>query len=48
MRYNDALTKYNIKKQKRTQRITLITKKLTQQGKQIPQEIKDELEFTKL
>ncbi|MCL2247657.1 MAG: hypothetical protein FWC13_00125 [Oscillospiraceae bacterium] len=47
MRYNDALTRYNTKRQKRAQRLALLTKRLSQQGKQIPQEILDELEFTK-
>jgi DNA integrity scanning protein DisA with diadenylate cyclase activity len=45
MRYNEALTRYNIKRQKRAQRLTLLVKKLSQSGKGIPQEIRDELEF---
>jgi len=47
MRYNDALTRYNTKRQKRTQRLTLLVKKLTQNGKQVPQEILDELEYSR-
>ena len=47
MRYNEALTRYNTKRQKRLQRLTLLVKKLSQSGKGIPQELKDELEYAK-
>ncbi|MDR2571193.1 MAG: hypothetical protein LBD23_13035 [Oscillospiraceae bacterium] len=47
MRYNEALTRYNAKRQKRAQRLNLIIKKLQQSGKGVPQELKDEFEFSK-
>jgi len=47
MRYNEALNRYNVKRQKRVQRLTLIIKKLSQSGKGVPQELRDELEFAK-
>lgn len=47
MRYNEALTKYNTKKQRRTQRLTLLVKKLKQNGKVVPKEILDELEYSR-
>ena len=47
MRYNEALNRFNIKRQKRVQRLTLLTKKLNQTGKGVPQELQDELEFAK-
>jgi CRP-like cAMP-binding protein len=47
MRYNEALNRYNVKRQKRVQRLTLLVKKLAQSGKGIPQELTDELEFAR-
>ena len=47
MRYNEALNRYNIKKNKRLQRLTLLVKKISQSGKAVPQELHDELEFAK-
>ncbi|MCL2221938.1 MAG: hypothetical protein FWC20_07210 [Oscillospiraceae bacterium] len=47
MRYNEALTRYNTKRQRRTQRLTLLVKKITQNGKKVPQEILDELEYSR-
>ena len=47
MRYNEALNRYNAKRQKRVQRLTLLIKKLNQGGKAAPQELRDELEFAK-
>jgi hypothetical protein len=47
MRYNEALNRYNIKQQKRVQRLMLLFKKLNQNGKSVPQELRDELEFAK-
>jgi len=47
MRYNEALNRYNAKRQKRVQRLTLLIKKLNQGGKPAPQELRDELEFAK-
>jgi len=47
MRYNKALTKYKIKQQKRTQKLNATFKMLNSTGKQAPQELLDELEFTK-
>jgi hypothetical protein len=47
MRYNEALTRYNAKRQKRAQRLNLIIKKLQQSGKGVPQELKDEFEFSR-
>jgi hypothetical protein len=45
MRYNEALTRYNIKRQKRVQRLTLLIKKISQSGKGVPQELREELEY---
>jgi hypothetical protein len=45
MRYREALTRYGAKRQKRVQRLTLLVKKLSQTGKGVPQELKDELMF---
>ena len=47
MRYNEALTRYGAKRQKRVQRLTLLVRKISQTGKGIPKEISDELEFAK-
>jgi len=47
MRYNEALTRFGAKRQKRAQRLNLILKKLQQQGKGIPQELTDEFEYAK-
>lgn len=47
MRYNEALTRFGAKRQKRLQRLTLLIKKLQQGGKVAPQELLDELEFAK-
>jgi len=47
MRYNEALTRYGARRQKRAQRLNLIIKKLQQNGKGIPKEIMDEFEFAK-
>ena len=47
MRYNEALTRFNAKRQKRLQRLTLLIKKLNQGGKPTPKELKDEYEFAK-
>jgi hypothetical protein len=45
MRYNEALNRFNVKRQKRVQRLTLLTKKINQGAKSVPQELRDELEF---
>ena len=45
MRYNEALTRYGARRQKRVQRLTLLINKLNQGGKPAPQELKDELIF---
>ena len=47
MRYNEALTRFGAKRQKRAQRLNLIIKKLQQQGKIVPQELVDEFEYSK-
>jgi len=47
MRYNEALTRFGAKRQKRAQRLNLILKKLQQAGKGIPKELSDEFEFAK-
>jgi len=47
MRYSEALNRYNAKRQKRVQRLTLLIKKLNQGGKPAPQPLRDELEFAK-
>ena len=47
MRYNEALTRLGAKRNKRLQRLTLLIKKLNQNGKAAPQELLDELEFAK-
>jgi len=47
MRYNEALTRFNTKRQKRAQRLHLLLKKLQQQGKGVPQELQDEFEYSK-
>jgi len=47
MRYNEALTRFNTKRQKRAQRLNLLLKKLQQQGKGVPKELLDEFEYSK-
>ena len=47
MRYNEALNRYNAKRQKRVQRLTLLIKKLNQGGKATPPELREEYEFAK-
>jgi hypothetical protein len=47
MRYNEALNRFNAKRQKRAQRLTLLIKKLQQSGKGIPKEMMDEYEYAK-
>jgi len=47
MRYNEALTRFGARRTKRVQRLTLLIKKLQQGGKKPPQELLDELEFSK-
>ena len=47
MRYNEALTRFNAKRQRRLQRLVLLEKKLNQSGKGVPQEIKDELAYAR-
>ncbi|MCL2627714.1 MAG: cyclic nucleotide-binding domain-containing protein [Oscillospiraceae bacterium] len=47
MRYNEALTRFGAKRQKRAQRLNLIIKKLQSSGKTIPKEIMDEFEYAK-
>ena len=47
MRYNEALNRYNAKRQKRSQRLSLLVKKLQQSGRGVPQELQDEFEFSK-
>jgi len=47
MRYNEALIRFNAKRQKRAQRLNLIIKKLQQSGKGVPQELLDEFEYSK-
>jgi len=47
MRYNEALNRYNAKRQKRVQRLSLLIKKLNQGGKPTPQPLRDEYEFAK-
>ena len=47
MRYNEALTRFGAKRNKRLQRLTLLIKKLNQSGKGAPQELLDEFEFAK-
>ena len=47
MRYNEALTRFGAKRQKRAQRLNLILKKLQSQGKGIPKELSDEFEYSK-
>ena len=46
MRYNEALTRFNAKRQKRSQRLSLLVKKLQQSGKGVPQEMHDEYMFS--
>jgi len=48
MRYNEALTRFNAKRQKRAQRLNLLIKKLQQSGKGVPPEILAEFEYSKL
>jgi len=47
MRYNEALTRFGARRQKRAQRLNLLIKKLQQSGKGIPKEISDEFEYAK-
>jgi len=47
MRYNEALNRFNAKRQKRAQRLNLLLKKLQQQGKGVPKELLDEFEYSK-
>ena len=47
MRYNEALTRFNARRQKRSQRLTLLIKKLQQTGKSVPDELMAEFEFSK-
>jgi len=47
MRYNEALNRFNAKRQKRAQRLNLIIKKLQQSGREVPKELVDEFEYSK-
>ena len=47
MRYNEALNRFNAKRQKRAQRLNLLLKKLQQQGKGVPKELLIEFEYSK-
>jgi hypothetical protein len=46
-RYSELLTRYNFKQMKRIQFVERIVQRLTVTGKQIPKEIKDELDYAK-
>jgi len=47
MRYNEALTRFGAKRQKRAQRLNLLIKKLQQSGKGVPDELMEEFEYSK-
>jgi len=47
MRYNEALNRFNTKRQKRAQRLNLLIKKLQQNGKGVPKELLEEFEYSK-
>ena len=47
MRYNEALTKYRIKQQKRVEHVSRVIKTVRMKSKEVPKEILDELEFAK-
>ena len=47
MRYNEALTRFGARRQKRAQRLNLLIKKIQQSGKTLPKEILDEFEYSK-
>jgi len=47
MRYNEALNRFNTKRQKRAQRLNLLLKKLQQNGKGVPKELLAEFEYSK-
>jgi len=47
MRYNEALTRFGAKRQKRAQRLQLLIKKLQQGGKGVPEELLEEFEYSK-
>ena len=46
-RFSNLCKKFNIKQFQRTKHLTNITKKIQQNGKQVPKEILDELEYSK-
>jgi len=45
MRYNDALQRYNVKRQRRVKRLTLLVRNLSKSPAGAPKELKDELMF---
>ena len=47
MRYNEALTRYNIKQKKRIEHISRVIKMVRMRNKEAPKELLDELEYAK-
>jgi len=47
LRYNEALTRFRAKQTKRVQHMTRVVQKVKQTGKPVPDELLDELEYSK-
>ena len=47
-RYSELLTKYNNKQAQRAKRLTNMVQQVSQRGKGVPQELQDEIAFSKL